>query len=50
MKRLLLISFCAGILSACVQVQEYRQTSVNGQPVMTQESTTQISVIPGAGG
>lgn len=39
-----LISLCA-----CVQVQERRTTSVNGQPVLTQESTTQVLFVPGVG-
>lgn len=36
-------------LSACVEVQERRSSSVNGQQVYIQETTTQVSFIPRVG-
>lgn len=36
-------------ISPCVQVQERHSTSVNGQQVYVQESTTQVSFIPWVG-
>lgn len=47
--RKVLVIIAITSISGCVQVQERHSTSVNGQQVYVQESTTQVSFIPGVG-